>query len=99
MRCCVEMFGRPVGSQRPELVADIEADMIAFFEYDKVRRARRGACETLAFCNWNKFIARAVHDEHRAFNLLRHAFQREAACNLMGFGECASMAPHTKSFL
>jgi hypothetical protein len=33
------MFGRPVGGQGPELIADIEANMVAFFEDDKVSGA------------------------------------------------------------
>src|SRR5207344_343053 len=89
----------PIGGQGAELVADVEAYVIALLEHDKFRRAARRTGQALALGHWNHFVAGAVHDEQRTFDPLRHTLEGEAARDLPRFLQRSGMAPDAESLL
>lgn len=59
------MSGHPIGCERPKLVADIEADVVAILEIDEFRRPRGFACQALTLRGWDQTVAAAKNDEQR----------------------------------
>src|SRR5947209_2109177 len=94
-----QALGCPVGGERPDLVADVEAYVVAFLEHDKVGWPCCCAGETLALAHRNELVASAIDDEQRAFDPLRDAFESQAARDLVRFIQAAGVAPHPESLL
>ena len=79
MRARAQALGCPVGGERAELVADIEAHVVALLEHDELRCTACRACQPLALANRNELVAGAENDQQRAFDPLCDAFESEAA--------------------
>jgi hypothetical protein len=75
------MIAHPIGSEGPELVADVEANMVAFLEIDEVGRSRRLACQPFAFGRRDQAVATTENDQQRTFYLVGNVVKAEAACD------------------
>src|SRR5580704_18435132 len=93
------MFESPISRQWPELIADVETDVVAFFEHHKIARPRRSARQAFSLGYRDKLVARPVHHQERAFDPLRHVLQRQSAGDLIGLLKASSVAADAKRFL
>src|SRR6516165_18477 len=99
MRAPAEALGGPVGGERAELVADIEAHVVALLEHDELRWTACRACQPLALADRNELVAGTENDQQRASDPLCDAFESEAAGDVVGFGKRLGMATHAECLL
>jgi len=92
----LEMSSHPIGCERPKLVADIEADMVAVLEIDEFRRSRGFACKALTLGGRDQAVATTEYDEQRALDLMCDVVEAQAAGHIKRFSVRARMAADQK---
>src|SRR5262249_11524859 len=98
-RSTAEPLRRPVRREGPELVADVEADVVALRVYDKIGRPGDGAREAFSLRRRHDPVAGTEHDEKRAFDPIGAALETEAVGDLLRRAHAAGAAANAKQLL
>ena len=91
-----ELLGDPVRRQRAELVADVEADVIAVLVHHQLGWAGGSPRQPLALGRRDDAVAGAEHDQQRAADARGDPLQRELPRPLERLGVVGGARPHAE---